>query len=493
MHRLVFLFCATFFSVVASAFSQDAASLPNETPAVSESLDYQSPDVSKQVGASYSATKEVTQISLKTGADVSRWWSQIVVDDPVLARLTREAVSHNLTLHEALINVQAARAKSEQTKQELAFAQSSAQVGRASTFAPEVLELQVEIATTELNRRRELYRDAYVNLVADVAEAYIVARSRQEQIRGAQILLLFQERDVAATRSYADAGTSTPAAVYRALVPTRETQTSLAGLKTQYKQTLNRLCALLGRPAGDDYVDSLMLDDRALPTKEDLDAFTNGDQDKFGGVIAVWLTASRVPKAPQELCVGVPADLLRRRPDLRASEQRVAAQKARVALATLEARRNAQKTKSGAAPVTLQTVGDQFKVEAAGFEKEAADAQYRALVLEAQREVEDALALYVGEQEKLNLLGDAVESTTQALQFASRAREVGARSISDAVSAEKKRLETLAFQIVESETQRALAVVALYRALGGDWDAPSTESVEEAAPENGSEAASEAK
>lgn len=481
MHRSAFLFFATFFIVAASAFAQDAASLLGKTSAVSESLDYQAPDVSKQVGASYSATKEVTQISLKTGADVSRWWSQI--SDPILEQLTQTAVSDNWTLQEALFNVQAARAKLEQTQKELAFAKSSAQVGRASAFAPEVFELQVEIATTELNRRRELYRDAYVDLVADVAETYIVARSRQEQIRGVQTLLLLQERDVAATRSYADAGISTPSEVYRALVPTRETQTSLAALKTQYKQTLNRLCALLGRPVGDDYVDSLMLDDRALPAKEDLDAFTNGGQDKFGGVIVGWLKESRVPKAPQELCVGVPADLLRRRPDLRASEQRVAAQQARVALATLEARRNAQKTQSGAAPVTLQTVGDQFKVEAAGFEKEAADAQYRALVLEAQREVEDALALYVGEQEKLNLLGDAIKSTTQALQFASRAREVGARATSDAVSAEKKRLETLAFQIVESETQRALAVVALYRAVGGDWYVAPMPSAEEVAPE----------
>ncbi len=485
MRRLVFLFCATFFSVVASAFSQDAASLPNETPAVSESLDNQAPDVSAQVAASYSAPKEAPQIRLQTGADISVWKLQIV--DPTLAQLTQTAVSDNWTLQAALFDVQAASAKLKQTKKELAFAKSSAQVGRASDSAPAVLELQVEIATFELNRRRELYRDAYVNLVADVAETYIVARSRQEQIRGAQILLLLQERDVAATRSYADAGISAPAEVDRALVPTRETQMSLAALKTQYQQTLNRLCALLGRPVGDDYVDSLTLDDRALPTKEDLDAFTNGGQDKFGDVIVGWLRESRVPQAPQELCVGVPADLLRRRPDLRASEQRVAAQKARVALATLEARRNAQKTQSGAAPVTLQTVGDQFKVEAAGFEKEAAEAQYRALVLEAQREVEDALALYVGEQEKLNLLGDAVKATTQTLQFASRAREAGARSNSDAVSAKKKRLETLAFQIVESQTRRALAVVALYRALGGDWDVAPTQPVEETDSEADSE------
>jgi len=489
MSPLVFLFCATFFSVVAPAFSQDAASLPNETPAVSESLDYQVPDVSKQVGASYSATKEITQISLQTGADVSRWRSQIGVDDPVLARLTREAVSNNLTLHEALFNVQAARAALNKEVQKLERLPST-----ATSTERELAERRCEAAEAELELQRWLYRGAYVDLVADVAETYVGARSLQEQIRATKINILTQSLAVNAVKDQVEAGGAGKLDLSRALGSLRDAEAPLYTFETRHQQARNRLCVLVGRPTVDDYVDAQIVDDRALPTLEELGRLTLSAPDKFGAVARNLLEESFVPKTPDDLLVGIPADLLRRRPDVRAAEQRVVAQNARRAIATLEARLAAEKSPNDATTASeTSEVDADFDVEAARFAQEAATAKYRALILEAQREVDDALAQYDGESQKIFKLQNALASALDEFETTLRTRRNGApgpQSSLDALFAAQTRLGTLRLPIVESETQRALAIVALYRALGGDWDAPSTESVEEAAPENGSEAES---
>lgn len=476
MHRPAFLFFAAFFIIAASAFAQDAAPLPAEPSAVSESLDYQNPNVSKQVGASYSATKEEAQISDTTGADVALWYRQIV--DPTLARLTQDALSNNLTLQAALFDVQAARAALNKEVQKFERLPST-----ATPTERELAERRCEAAEAEFELQRWLYRGAYVDLVADLGETYIVARSLQEQIYITKFNVLPQTRNAAALKSLEAAGAVSPLDVYRALGPARDAELPLYALETRLQQSLNRLCVLLGRPTGDDYVDSLTLDDRKLPTFEEFDALANRAQDEFDDVASKLLENSRVPKTPDALLVGIPADLLRRRPDVRAAEQRVVAQNARLAIATLEARLAAEKSPSAASTASkTPEVDADFDVEAARFAKEAAIARYRALVLEAQREVDDALAQYDGESQKLGALQNALELTAADFQLTSRKRRNGAsgfQSTSDATFATQTRLGTLRLQIVESATESVLALVDLYRALGGDWDAAPPEAVEE--------------
>ena len=105
-----------------------------------------------------------------------------------------------------------------------------------------------------------------------------------------------------------------------------------------------------------------------------------------------------------------------------------------------------------------------------------------------ERETNGADAQETTEKNEQERFEENVEATAQAVfEEAAKAAEAAEAA---AKAAEVDELEKVK---AERDEARALAVVALYRALGGDWDAPSTESVEEAAPENGSEAASEAK
>lgn len=492
MRRPDFLFFATFFLVAASAFAQDAAPLPGETPAQPSPLDYQKPDVSKQVGASYSATKEVTQISLKTGADVSRWWSQI--NDPVLEQLTREAVSNNLTLQEALFNIQAARAVLGKEIQKLERLPAN-----ATSTERELAERRCEAANAELEVQRWLYRGAYVDLVADVAETYIVARSTQELIRNAMWNVKLQELAQEFVASNASAGLSSSLDVVRARNVSHVAAASLDALQTQYRQALNRLSVLVGQAPG--HVDNLMFlsndDLRTLNSRELNEILENlwrelaqiegrpraqatqndasdDVEEKRLAFISSWLEAilpTLTPKTPEEILIGVPADLLRRRPDICAAEQRVVAQNARVAIAALEARLAAEKSSSDA------STDDNFDAEAARFEREAAIARYRALILEAQCEVNDALALYSGRSPKSKARCDALELTLQA-RLAANARRNDLGALFDP----QRQLFESGAQFIENATQRVLAVVALYRALGGDWDAPSPELVEATQP-----------
>ncbi|MBQ7813087.1 MAG: TolC family protein, partial [Thermoguttaceae bacterium] len=172
--------------------------------------DYQKPNVAKQVSASYSETKEEAQVSLRTGEDVSGWWRQI--NDPVLAQLTQEAVSGNLTLQEALFRIQAARAALGSTNSNLLpqVAQSGGYTHQtygghsqslfstATSMSWEIdvfgrIQRSIEAANADMEVQRWLYRDAYVILVADVAQAYVDARSYQDQIRSAKINIMVQD------------------------------------------------------------------------------------------------------------------------------------------------------------------------------------------------------------------------------------------------------------------------------------------------------------
>ena len=164
--------------------------------------DYQKPNASAQLNDSYTQV-EAEGVQQQVGADVSSWWSQI--NDPVLAQLTQEALSGSLTPREAMFRIQSARAALGSTNSNLfpqfaqdggyayqSFGGNSQNVfSTATSMSWEIdvfgrIQRSIEAATADMEVQRELYRDAYVILVGDVAQAYVDARSYQEQIRVAK-------------------------------------------------------------------------------------------------------------------------------------------------------------------------------------------------------------------------------------------------------------------------------------------------------------------
>ncbi len=484
MSRFVLLFFATFFAA-ASLFAQDFAPAPPPPTDAPSSLDYVRPDVSGELNESYTLVG-TDAVREEVGADVSGWWSQIVADE-ALASLTKEAVPRNPTLREATFRVQAARAAFEKETRNLERLPAN-----ATPTERELAKRRLEAAKADMEIQRELYRDAYVDLIADVAATYVVVRSSQEQIRNALWNARVQKRAVRRAEANAAAGVASTAEIARARGPLNVAEASLSTFDAQLQQALNRLSFLAGRPVG--YVDDMLSvsnDDIASLSDGELEALTSeilNQTPNFARSVAnptrtrgksaaepqtavekatdeFFLDAldeilpNLIPEAPSEISVGVPADLLRRRPDIRAAEQRMIAQNARRAIATLEARLAAEKSSNDAPSA------ENFDVAAARFEFEATIARYRNLVLEAQREVEDALVVYAGRSPDPKARRDAFETTLRT-QFAHSA----GRGDFGAVLETRSQLgDDVGARFIENKTRRVLALVELYRALGGDW------------------------
>ena len=475
--------------------------------------DYQKPNASAQLNETYTQV-EAEGVQQQVGADVSSWWSQI--NDPVLSQLTQEALSGNLTLREAMFRIQSARAALGSTNSNLLpqFAQdggyahqtygghSQSVFSTATSMSWELdvfgrIQRSIEAANADMEVQRWLYRDAYVILVADVAQAYVDARSYQDQIRSAKISILVQQCIVDYVKNNVDAGRMAPLDISRAVAPMRTTEATLSTLETQYQQAVNRLSILLGRPTGDAYVASTLLDDRALPTMEELNALVNSgqeaDREKFVAIMRnLFLEDLRIPKTPETLLVGIPADLLRRRPDVRAAEQRIIAQNARVGVAVadlypmfslsgsfgLEANSfsnmfDSDAIAAGVGPAFRWNILNfgkyRFNIEAQRFVQEELIASYRQTVLEAAEDVDNALVMYVKENNRNHKLQRANADYLYALLLANFRRTSGADNIQPVLEAQAGLL-TSQLQYVQCKTNQSGSVIRLYRALGGDWD-----------------------
>lgn len=438
--------------------------------------DYQAPQAT--VNSSYLQVDETKGVRQQAGADVASWWSQI--QDPTLAQLTREAVSENLTLREAMYRIQAARATLGATEANLMpqFTESGGYTyGRSNSSKSDYSNFDLttsmsweldffgrlaranEAATADMEALREMYRNTYVIICADVAQAYINARSYQEQIRISEENIEIQHSTLDIAKAKNEVGSTSKIDESQALGVCRGTESSLLVLQTQYQATLNQLSILLGRTPG--YVDDLM---RA---------------------------PAPIPSAPEQLLVGIPADLLRRRPDIRAAEQRIIAQNARVGVAIgnlypifmlngsfgLDANSvsnmfNKDAIGASVGPAFSWNILNfgkyRFNVEAQQFAEEELIASYRQAVLEAAKDVDDSLCSYVNERDRLTTLSDAVDAYTDAYELSNERYQSGQIDFQRLLDSQAGKL-SYELQFIQCRASMMGSVVQLYRALGGDW------------------------
>ncbi|MBQ9371577.1 MAG: efflux transporter outer membrane subunit [Thermoguttaceae bacterium] len=445
------------------------------------------------VNQSYIQVDETRGIRQEVGADVSSWWGQI--QDATLSRLTSEAVSNNLTLREALFRIQSARATlgSTQANAYPQFTESGGYTyGRSGALDTDYndwtlltsmsweldvfgrLQRATEVANANMEELRELYRNAYVILCADVARAYVDARSYQEQIRISEENIGIQSDTLEITRTKYELGSASKLDENQALGVYKGTESSILTLQTYYQQTLNRMSILLGRTPG--YVDSIM--------KETED--------------------QGIPQAPEEILVGIPADLLRRRPDIRAAEQRVIAQNARVGVAIgdlypifslngsfgldsdkLENLFEGNSINASIGPSFRWNILNfgkyRFNVEAQRFTHQELIVAYRQAVLEAAQQVDDSLVSYVNERDRVQTLSDAVDAYTDAYNLSKERYQSGQIDFQRLLDSQAGKL-SYELQFIQCQASMMVAIVQLYRSLGGDWMGSATTASDEYAP-----------
>jgi len=317
----------------------------------------------------------------------------------------------------------------------------------------------VEAADAELAAAVEDYRGVLVSLLAEVATTYIDLRALQAQIDASRHNIDLQKQTLVLTRARFEAELTSELDVHQALTNLATTEAGLPVLETGVAIAVYRLGVLLG------------LEPAAL--RDELSA------------------PGTLPQVPEKTFVGVPADILRRRPDLRAAERRLAAQTARIGVAAaelyprltlagtlgLEATDinhafDGRSVTYGFGPAVRWNIFDGLRNLNRIAAQEAATHQayvsYQQALLVALQDVESALVAYKSEQVRRDALVRADEAARSAVRLARTRYEDGLADFQSVLDAQRS-LVTLDNAVAQSQGQVAVNLVAVYKALGGGW------------------------
>ncbi|MDA3835880.1 MAG: efflux transporter outer membrane subunit [Spirochaetales bacterium] len=442
--------------------------------------DYTLPDVS--LPAAWSAEIKggliVKDLDKKAPAD---WW--LILNDPVLTSLIEQAVAGNLDLKDARERVREARALRGISKADrfpTIDASGAARLSRSSEDTGSGAERKlysagfdatweldlfggkqraIEAAEAELQLSEEDLRDVLVSLLAEVALNYVEVRSFQSRLSVAQANLDAQKETYNIAQWRFQAGLSTRLDVEQAKYNLEQTRSRIPDLNTGLKQAGNRLSVLLGQHPGS--LEIALAEHKAIPV------------------------------TPLEVAVGVPADVLRHRPDVRRAERQLAAQTAKVGVATADLYPKFSLLGSiGLEALTLDnlflsgsrthSIGPRItwpvfdagtirkNIEVQSSLQEQALIQYEGAILKALEEVENVLVAYAQEQSRRQSLSDATEAAKQAAGFAQNLYSSGLIDFTDVLDAQRSLL-SFQDQLSVSESQVTSNLITLYKALGGGW------------------------
>lgn len=425
--------------------------------------------------------------SAGTGTDamdavlLARWWHGF--GDPVLDRLVADALAANLDLAQARARLREARARRGVAGAALApsvdaslsgsRSRSSGQSGSGSTRelysagfdASWELDVfggvrrSVEAAQADLEASVESLSDTRVSLAAEVALNYIDLRTAEQRLAIAEESIASRGENHQIIRWRQQAGLVSELDLAQATTDLESTRAVLPPLRTAVTEAKNRLAVLLGRNPGE--LESLVHADRPIPL------------------------------AAAEIVAAIPADTLRQRPDVRAAERRLAAQTAR--LGEAEAARYPSFRLSGSLgleALELDALADRdanthslfggitapvfnagriaANIEIQDALVEQARLAYRAAVLAALEEVENALTAVANTDARRVKLAEAAAAARTTLAIAEYRYASGLADFLSVLDAQRTQL-SLDEQLAGSTGELARAQIRLYKALGGGW------------------------
>lgn len=409
------------------------------------------------------------------------WWAGF--GDPLLLALVDEALATNLDLASARANVERARAQRDLADAgRLPQLGSSASGGRVrsgenysrqlsagldASWEPDFFGANASTATAaaaDLAAAGATLQATRLAVAAETAIAYLQWRGTREQYAIARESAASQAQTLQLVQWRVQAGLASAVDAEQARASLEQTRAQLPALQTTLQQTENALAILLGRAPA-----------------------TLGER---------LATAPEAAPSLQALPAGVPADLLRRRPDLLAAEWTLAS-----ALATLDARRADRLPDlslsgslalraatwsglGGAGAVAASVLAGiswpvfdggaaRARVEAQQATLDAARASYRAAVLAALGDVEDNLVALDRGGERVAALERAAEAAANAAELARARYRSGLIDFGTLLDAERSLLSARS-SLAGARTDLALAGVRLYKGLGGGWTAEAT-------------------
>jgi NodT family efflux transporter outer membrane factor (OMF) lipoprotein len=425
--------------------------------------------------------------------DDKEWWT--VYHDRTLDRLIHLAYEQNLTLMAAGTRVLEARAtlgvaigelypQTQQLGGNVGYNQASAvdptsnplheleNYWRASLGAQVAWEVDfwgkfrrgVESADASYLASIATYDDVLVTLLGDVASSYIGIRTLQQQLAITQDNVIKQKKALAIARDRYTGGTATKLDVYQAENVLAQTESAVPQLTAQLQQGEDALRVLLGM------------------TPESLDTLLAGP--------------TTIPVPPASVAIGIPADLIRRRPDIRSAELQAAAQSAQIGLAKADlfpafSLTGAFGTVAGSAGVNrvnevFSARGIQFafgptfswpilnygqiinNVRVQDARLQTLLINYQNTVLKAQQEVENGLASFVQGRRQVELLRRSVAAANSALRIALDQYLLGTRDFTTVLTAEQNLYQAQS-DLATAAGNLSTGLASVYRSLGGGW------------------------
>lgn len=417
------------------------------------------------------------------------WWRSF--KDPQLTRIVEAAASSNKDLEQAAARVREARALRQISASRMypnlaaranVLKETISENGRIPADAIPALPRRYDVfeggfdASWEMDvfggRRREMEaadarvesveeteRATKISVLAETARNYLELRGAQRQLEMIERNLALQQQTLDLTQEKLSVGVGTSLEVARAEGQLRATEARLPNLNAEIAAAAYRLSILTGR--------------------------------RPEALLGDLLERKPLPAPPDIVPVGLPSELLRRRPDVRRSERELAAATADIGVAVADLFPKFSLT--GAAGVEALHFGDVFRsgsqtarlgpqirwpvfqagrirsnIKATEARAEAAAAAYEQTVLTTLGETESALECYGRELETRAKLKSAVAAHQRAVDLAKQRFDAGSGTLFEVIDAET-RLLVVEADLVASETACTLGLTALYKALGGGW------------------------
>lgn len=416
--------------------------------------------------------------------ELGQWWRGL--NDPLLSALVDEALQAAPDLRNSQARLRESRARRAVAASDRYPSVTASGTGRRSRSSEETgsgdtrslysagfdaswevdvfggVRRGVEAAEADLAASVENLHDARVSLAAETALNYVEVRALQTRLAIARDNLASQSETLQLTSWRYQAGLVGSQDVEQARTNREQTRAQIPSLENSLAEAEHRLDILLGHPPG-------TLHARLAET-------------------------APLPNAPERIAVGIPADTLRQRPDVKAAERKLAAETARVGVAEA-ARYPAFKISGsiGVEALELSALGNRAaattsllagitapvfnagrlrnQVEIQDAVREQALVAYEKTVLTALQEVENALVAIARNDERSQALASAVASAENAAELARQNYSAGLIDFQSVLNTERTVL-SVSDSLANTRADGLLALIRLYKALGGGWSSP---------------------
>ena len=416
-------------------------------------------------------------------ADITNWWR--VFDDQLLVALVDEAVANNHDLRIAISRVAEARAqlgitsadylptvdaggsanrtqRSEAVTGTTQDAHAEYGLSMDATWEVDVfgrVARSVEASTADFQATEEDRNNILITLCADVARVYFSVRTLQSRVVTTERNIVAQTKIVTMTRDKYEVGLASSMEVSQATRTLASSQATLPPLRTNLQENLSSLSVLLGEEPG-------KLIKRLVPAQE-------------------------VPLPPADVAIGIPAEQIRKRPDVRGAERHLAAQTARIGVATADLYPTF--FLNGSMGTAAVSSGDMFTGGASAFSfgpgvkmnifnrqrtrdlikvadarTEQALAAYEKSLIVAVKDIEDSLVAYHEQQLQMVALEEALVAARDTMEKSEYLYSTGLTDFQNVLDAER------ALLLTENDWEQgrgntSILLARVYKSLAGGW------------------------